>query len=561
MPNQLSELQESLIFRWEGNEWYPDIDLISGTRSTNTDVYNVLDRQGSGRRSLSFNGSSDYAYMSANGVGLASPSTYIIKFKTSSNITDSQWLLTSVQGSSDRQGIYLASGKIHYCNYDGTGSGSAGGSTTILANTDYTVVVVCVDGGRYGNRLVYINGVDVTTTGTYISPAATAGMTIGTISSYASGFFSGSISLVRIFNYALTPTQITNYSKPEYPIEWVDRGATGAELIALQADRDFSSAVNWTNTSMSSYDVSGDLSITATASAQLCRLPKVNAPTVIGKNYRMSFNVANLISDFNVANYAYNNIYGTTTSAATNTFSFIATDTGGIRMRSNSTTSSGDFDNFSLTQLGCVLDLNSSGLSQSTSGYWYDRTNTLTATNSGTSLVVPPASNLGATYFNGTTSNIAFTNKLDSYTSFSISAWILNTNTFNYSNFDVIYGEGMNGNSGLIFGLNGQKLALVMPNSSYEDVVSSGSITANIWTHCVITFDGTNVRLYINKTLDKTQARTKVSSGGDAGIIGAALSGSGSWATQYFNGLISNVSLYKEALDADRIRLIYDTNF
>jgi len=55
-------------------------------------------------------------------------------------------------------------------------------------------------------------------------------------------------------------------------------------------------------------------------------------------------------------------------------------------------------DNASLIQAGCVLNLNAEGL---TSATWVDKTNSLTATNSATTFILSPESNLGAMYFNG----------------------------------------------------------------------------------------------------------------------------------------------------------------
>lgn len=79
----ISELQKGLIFRWEGSEWNPYRDMVSGTLGTGTAVYNVLDRQGSGRREVVYNGTSSYTTV-ANPL-TSYPFTVICKFRMYTN--------------------------------------------------------------------------------------------------------------------------------------------------------------------------------------------------------------------------------------------------------------------------------------------------------------------------------------------------------------------------------------------------------------------------------------------------------------------------------------------
>ena len=139
--------------------------------------------------------------------------------------------------------------------------------------------------------------------------------------------------MFRFFNYALTTAQVINYSRPEYPIEWVDRivGTTGAVLT------------------------SGTITV--------------------GKKY--------LVKLF-VAGDSFTNVGGTNTTGTV----FTATGTTPTTWSNSS----------QLVQLGCILDLNAEGMSSAT---WVDKTNSLTATNSGTTFVLPSASNLRAMFYNG----------------------------------------------------------------------------------------------------------------------------------------------------------------
>jgi hypothetical protein len=63
---------------------------------------------------------------------------------------------------------------------------------------------------------------------------------------------------------------------------------------------------------------------------------------------------------------------------------------------------------------------------------------------------------------------------------------------------------------GYYFGLWGGTMRLLWGNtiSTYFDVTSASSLTANTWTHVAVTFEGTTVKWYINGALDKTSTVT-----------------------------------------------------
>jgi hypothetical protein len=145
---------------------------------------------------------------------------------------------------------------------------------------------------------------------------------------------------------------------------FVPAAALGPELIAAQADRDFSGASNWTNVSINAYDETGDLSLTATAVGQYCGLPAANAPMEYGKVYLISFDLANVagLVGWQLFDYAGNTIsYATSPGYETYTngtykLYWICDNTsgGGLRLSSRSTNSAGDFDNFSIKEAGSV---------------------------------------------------------------------------------------------------------------------------------------------------------------------------------------------------------------
>lgn len=121
------------------------------------------------------------------------------------------------------------------------------------------------------------------------------------------------------------------------------------ELMPNQVDRDFSGASAWANVDLSAYDETGDLTITANAANQYCTCPVASAPTVIGRSYTMTFSAKDIVSTWTVKSFDGVQTLGTVTASASTTISWTATTTGGYRFVSNSTTSSGDFDDFTLT--------------------------------------------------------------------------------------------------------------------------------------------------------------------------------------------------------------------
>lgn len=134
--------------------------------------------------------------------------------------------------------------------------------------------------------------------------------------------------------------------------------ALGDELIATQADRDFSGASNWANVSINAYDETGDLTITASAAGQYCRIPALNAPMEYGKVYLISFDLANVAgaSGWTLLDYAGNPIKYTINANATYKIYWVCNNVsgGGLRLGAANINSSGDFDNFSIKEAGSV---------------------------------------------------------------------------------------------------------------------------------------------------------------------------------------------------------------
>jgi hypothetical protein len=83
-------------------------------------------------------------------------------------------------------------------------------------------------------------------------------------------------------------------------------------------------------------------------------------------------------------------------------------------------------------------------------------------------------------------------------------------------------------------------------------------VELNKWVFLVATYDGANMRFYVNKTLYGPKSATYIPNDTYPTRIGAgATEGSGSY---YFNGLIDEVRIYNRALSQDEISRICDYN-
>ena len=96
---------------------------------------------------------------------------------------------------------------------------------------------------------------------------------------------------------------------------------------------------------------------------------------------------------------------------------------------------------------------------------------------------------------------------------------------------------------------------------NFYDMYGSGEIPIGEWTHLVGTWDGTNLSLYINGTLDQQSPPGMVP--WDSGCpwhIGGVNDPSGdcSYTGQYLDGLVDEATFYSDALSPDQVRAAYN---
>jgi hypothetical protein len=220
---------------------------------------------------------------------------------------------------------------------------------------------------RSGNTAtVYVNGTAVTTT------EETSGTPPNWSDSMTSTFFHvGSANnaseavyfAASVFNFAPTAADVSEVYFHGIRTKW--RWGSQTELIAATGDRDFSNAVNWSNTSIATFDKVTDLSISSTANGQVCRLDGVAfGGTSAFKAYEISFDAANASGAAFTIRFESQGAFVPVSNGATivngrNAFNAIAqgnSGTGGIEIVASGT-GSADLDNFNLRRVGAIVDL------------------------------------------------------------------------------------------------------------------------------------------------------------------------------------------------------------
>ena len=184
--------------------------------------------------------------------------------------------------------------------------------------------------------------------------------------------------------------------------------------------------------------------------------------------------------------------------------------------------------------------------------------NNLNGTNNGATLTSDRAGNTNSAYsFNGTSNyiDVADNNLLDFTNQYSISGWIYTTATSGNSSSRTIVSKAKNSTqTGLSLNLdNLQSYKITADNtdgSGAHLIVSDTIPTLNKWYHTVLTYDGTNLQIYINGQLAKSTAATisLLNSTHSLTIGSQQIS-----LNDYFSGKIDDIGLWNRALTQQEI--------
>jgi hypothetical protein len=106
------------------------------------------------------------------------------------------------------------------------------------------------------------------------------------------------------------------------------------------------------------------------------------------------------------------------------------------------------------------------------------------------------------------------------------------------------------GNTGYV--IFGGQYAL---NRSFEYTARFGAVQTNVWSQVAVTYDGSNVRFYVNGSLVDTFAETHAIAAGTDGLTMGVLSTA--YSSEYFYGGMEHVRIYNRTLGANELQELY----
>jgi hypothetical protein len=89
------------------------------------------------------------------------------------------------------------------------------------------------------------------------------------------------------------------------------------------------------------------------------------------------------------------------------------------------------------------------------------------------------------------------------------------------------------------------------PGGAIRAITGTAALAANTWTHIAATYDGANMRFYVNGSLVRTVARAGAILGTDGPLH---IGGNEVWGGEWFSGLLDEVRVYNRALSASEIQ-------
>jgi glucose/arabinose dehydrogenase len=157
----------------------------------------------------------------------------------------------------------------------------------------------------------------------------------------------------------------------------------------------------------------------------------------------------------------------------------------------------------------------------------------------------------GALSFNGSTSwvTVPDANSLDLTNGMTLEAWVRPT-ALGTTWRCVIFKERP---GGIVYSLYANEDTSKPIGQVYiggeQNALGSATVPLNAWTHLAVTFDGTTLRLYVNGAL----AGSKAAAGSMAASTGVLRIGGNAIWPEFFAGLIDEVRVYNRALSATEI--------
>ncbi len=156
--------------------------------------------------------------------------------------------------------------------------------------------------------------------------------------------------------------------------------------------------------------------------------------------------------------------------------------------------------------------------------------------------------------FNGSSQSVSGTD-VDLATNITVEAWV-RPGAASVTGTAVSKHSGTTDINGLLSFTSGTPSFSITTGGSQRTATGGASVGSGTWAHVVGTYDGSNVRLYVNG----------VASGSPTATTGAIATNNFSWtvgknasaATGYLNATIDEVKIFSRALSAEEIKAEYD---
>jgi hypothetical protein len=313
------------------------------------------------------------------------PVSLIVRFKASDIVSAQQIARWGTEANKETFGISLDTESIKFA---GWGTGDFDTDLDIVADVWHTVVIT------YDGTTVtpYLDG-EVGTTGTHTLAVGSNRFMLGAQAFGAGGtspggFFHGEISQANVLNLALTAAEVKAFSNgAAIPYKYI--GASQTEKIFASSgdadDNDFDTDTGW-------WTVGGPATL-AGGTVSWSGETSISRATFLtpGKRYRIVVDVTTDTTGGSTGWKIYDGsaAYIDTGWSGTGTQTYEFTALGTFLAFANGTGSSnGVISSFYITQIGCVLDLNPSGV---TTTQWLDNSgNSLHGTVSGAKVINRP---------------------------------------------------------------------------------------------------------------------------------------------------------------------------
>jgi hypothetical protein len=152
-----------------------------------------------------------------------------------------------------------------------------------------------------------------------------------------------------------------------------------------------------------------------------------------------------------------------------------------------------------------------------------------------------------------------------SYTSLTLSAWVKYDSLVDYEGtlFGQWIANAFSSSTLLAYvepsGVNKLFKVYWGPTTS-NPLIYTTALQTDVWYHIVITWDGNNIKLFINGTEEDSQVKTSINNSTQTLKIGAYINASQTAYVGELNGQVSQACLFDYALDSTQINYLYNLN-